>query len=65
MDKPTNDVERLRTGIRNALEDLATVPCCFWACDGPDAGFQHMKTCNVCSVIIELRELVADSPVFG
>lgn len=51
--------ERLRAGIQNTIDDLVGVPCCFWACPGPDVEYTPMATCNICATVIELRELLA------
>lgn len=29
--------------------------CCFWACEGPDAPYTQMKTCNACRAVQLLR----------
>jgi hypothetical protein len=44
---------------RELLEDLDAQVCAFWACDGPDEEPVNMKTCQVCSTIYRLRQIVA------
>jgi hypothetical protein len=48
-----------RRAVQETLDTLATVPCTFWACDGPDKPTVHMKTCTLCYQIKRLRVLAA------
>lgn len=41
--------------VAYVLEVLEQTPCTFWACDGPDKPYEHMKTCSNCALIQYLR----------
>jgi len=46
------DAKIISDDIRQqVIEILHTVPCTFWACDGPEAPMVWMKTCNLCQAI--------------
>lgn len=44
--------------LKNAIETLKNVSCSFWACEGPDVPFVHMKTCSLCQTTQDLMKLV-------
>lgn len=49
--------------LDEALESLASIPCVFWACEGPDNP-KDMVTCSKCWAMInikQVRELLAKS----
>ncbi len=41
--------------VAAAIETLRTVPCTFWACQGPDEPFEHMVTCSLCQTIQDME----------
>lgn len=44
--------------ILEVIEDLKSIPCPFWACDGWDKPFKDMVTCKKCSSIQTLMKLI-------
>ena len=44
--------------IQDVIATLEGTSCSFWACDGPDEPFVSMKTCNICSTVQDLRQLI-------
>ena len=53
------NTHNLLNKVINALEHTK---CDFWACDGPDKPFIHMKTCNTCYALQCLRRLKQTKP---
>jgi hypothetical protein len=45
--------------LKDTLETLQRIDCQFWACPGPDKPFVDMQTCIRCSVIQEIKEVIA------
>ena len=41
--------------FEDLVDTLNRVGCQFWACEGPDAPFEQMKTCIVCDLIVRIR----------
>ena len=41
--------------VKGVIKDLRSIGCVFDMCDGPDAPFENMKTCKVCSSIQRLE----------
>lgn len=44
------------TVLKETEQWLLDENCTFWACEGPDAPFQDMKTCGRCQTIHEIRK---------
>lgn len=51
----------LRRLVKRALSGEVSMPCMFWACDGPDAPREDMKTCRNCAWIQDARAVLKDS----
>jgi hypothetical protein len=44
-----------RTLVVEGIEVLERIGCQFFACPGPDAPFEDMKTCYICDFLARLR----------
>lgn len=56
----TNDKSKqiIMDKLESVLDVLEHSNCIFWACEGPDVPYAHMKTCSVCSSIQDLRVVI-------
>ena len=52
-------VTKLENELKCAEVTLLKCGCQFWACDGPDAPFESMKTCICCAGVQNIRAILA------
>ncbi len=52
-----------RPELTRIADELANLPCVFWACEGPDAPFKSMRTCSLCASVQDLRTVISGSRV--
>lgn len=60
---PYGDMDAIMTGMREMLaalregmQGLHDAECTFWACDGPDEPYTHMKTCRPHAAFQDMRD---------
>jgi len=47
----------LKKELQGVINELANMPCTFWACPGPNKPIEKMATCRLCCQVKILRKI--------